>query len=734
MKKFLLFSLAVLMATLAARADVVINATNFPDANFRAYLLNVYPSGTITTAQLATHETMLLENKNISSLQGIHYFTGLKQLNCANNTITSLDLSNNTALTHLTCSNNQLTELDVAGMSHLERLYVADNPQLEVLLCYSCNLKEISLENCTALYDVQCFDNPELDDITRIYTCTALRYFDGENCGFTEFNCWSMPTLTTLNLANNPHLKKVQAFKCNLTSLNVSECDSLEMITCYQNKLTNLDLSDLSALKEVYCYDNMLTSLNIDNCNALETLDCSDNKLTSLSFTGCGNLQNVDVDNNQLTSLRLFSRRQLTTLSCINNQLTRLDVPNCTALKSLYCQDNQITLLNPVLCSALETLRCYHNQLASMDLSTNTALKELNCNNNQLTSLDLSACTALTSVDCGNNQLTDLDVTNCPLNGLNCGYNQLTSLDLSTSPTIKSLLCNDNQLTSLDLTNCDQIEDLYCYHNKLQGEAIDYIINSLPTWDYEANWTWKPIGMIFPYPEEGNIFTNTQAMTAYNKGWYLDKYIEEENYFYPWFYYQMTIWDDTVAAGSTFTLPIYNLMADEISSYQFDLYLPDGYTFVNVEPGAACDEQAFVGYQQSDQYNNGRRYRRVMLSNANTSGDYHEDPIALVTLQAPASAGKAYISLENQIINSPSATYTDWYNSYAMITVGTGGTRGDVNGDGNVNISDVTALINYLLSHNATGLNLQNANCNQDSTINISDVTALINFLLSHSW
>ena len=60
--------------------------------------------------------------------------------------------------------------------------------------------------------------------------------------------------------------------------------------------------------------------------------------------------------------------------------------------------------------------------------------------------------------------------------------------------------------------------------------------------------------------------------------------------------------------------------------------------------------------------------------------------------------------------------------------------RGDVNGDGNVNISDVTALINYLLSHNATGLNLDAANCNQDSTVNISDVTALINYLLSHAW
>ena len=60
--------------------------------------------------------------------------------------------------------------------------------------------------------------------------------------------------------------------------------------------------------------------------------------------------------------------------------------------------------------------------------------------------------------------------------------------------------------------------------------------------------------------------------------------------------------------------------------------------------------------------------------------------------------------------------------------------RGDVNSDGKVDIADVTALINYLLSHDATGVNLDAANCNEDDTISISDVTALINYLLSHSW
>ena len=60
--------------------------------------------------------------------------------------------------------------------------------------------------------------------------------------------------------------------------------------------------------------------------------------------------------------------------------------------------------------------------------------------------------------------------------------------------------------------------------------------------------------------------------------------------------------------------------------------------------------------------------------------------------------------------------------------------RGDVNGDGSVNISDVTTLIDYLLSGNANGVNLTAADCNQDGSINISDVTTLIDYLLSGSW
>ena len=54
--------------------------------------------------------------------------------------------------------------------------------------------------------------------------------------------------------------------------------------------------------------------------------------------------------------------------------------------------------------------------------------------------------------------------------------------------------------------------------------------------------------------------------------------------------------------------------------------------------------------------------------------------------------------------------------------------RGDVNQDGAVNISDVTCLIDNLLS------GVQEGDVNQDGVANISDVTSLIDYLLSGSW
>ena len=62
------------------------------------------------------------------------------------------------------------------------------------------------------------------------------------------------------------------------------------------------------------------------------------------------------------------------------------------------------------------------------------------------------------------------------------------------------------------------------------------------------------------------------------------------------------------------------------------------------------------------------------------------------------------------------------------------GLRGDVNNDQNVDINDVTALINYVLTGNAAGVNMANANCDLQGNVDINDVTALINFVLKGAW
>ncbi len=67
-----------------------------------------------------------------------------------------------------------------------------------------------------------------------------------------------------------------------------------------------------------------------------------------------------------------------------------------------------------------------------------------------------------------------------------------------------------------------------------------------------------------------------------------------------------------------------------------------------------------------------------------------------------------------------------------MVTVYT--EVGDINSDGYVNITDVTALIDFLLSPNTTQVNMTNADTDKSGGVNIADVTALIDYLLQGYW
>ena len=83
-----------------------------------------------------------------------------------------------------------------------------------------------------------------------------------------------------------------------------------------------------------------------------------------------------------------------------------------------------------------------------------------------------------------------------------------------------------------------------------------------------------------------------------------------------------------------------------------------------------------------------------------------------------SEAGSAFLWLTSTQAGNTTKVYIDrWYKA-----------SGDINGDGEINVSDVTALINKILGSST----YSDASCdiNGDGEINVSDVTALINLIL----
>lgn len=135
----------------AVGGDVEINAANFPDDNFRNYLLeqDYGKDGVLTEEEIKNITTLNVGYREIGSLQGIEYFTALTKLYCYENLLTTLDVSRNIALTELFCFNNQLTSLDVSK-----------NTALTTLFCYNNQLTSLDVSKNTALTTLHCYENP----------------------------------------------------------------------------------------------------------------------------------------------------------------------------------------------------------------------------------------------------------------------------------------------------------------------------------------------------------------------------------------------------------------------------------------------------------------------------------------------------------------------------------------------------------------------------------------------
>ena len=105
--------------------------------------------------------------------------------------------------------------------------------------------------------------------------------------------------------------------------------------------------------------------------------------------------------------------------------------------------------------------------------------------------------------------------------------------------------------------------------------------------------------------------------------------------------------------------------------------------------------------------------------------------VTLETAYVMNETGDAFIPMENADVMAGNAYFTTTA-SPEKIPISLGGLLGDVNGDGTVDISDITMLVNYLLGKPAPGIILTNANVNGDDTVDISDVTGISSIILGN--
>jgi Leucine-rich repeat (LRR) protein len=143
----------------------------------------------ITTSKIAVVTQLNVFMQNIYDLTGIEDFIALTNLNCDNNHLTILDVSQNSALEHLQFNNNQISNLDVSN-----------NLLLNFLSCKNNSLTILDVSNNSNLQILFCSNN----QISNLNINTNLEVLNASGNQITNLSLDLNPQIMELNLSNNP--------------------------------------------------------------------------------------------------------------------------------------------------------------------------------------------------------------------------------------------------------------------------------------------------------------------------------------------------------------------------------------------------------------------------------------------------------------------------------------------------------------------------------------------------
>ena len=517
-------------------------------------------SNKLTSLNLSNNEmlrTLYCDNNQLTSLD-LSNIQVLEKLYCYYNELTSISLHNYTNLNHLECFQNHLqgvaVDIIISKLPQFKEGYYGNIYFYEKESPTQNKMTSEQLETIKAKsWYVKQFYNDGYDDDWVDYVPNHDGIYIDENAFPDEYFRWCVEDYDTdtdgyLSDEEVAAVKKIEISRywngykyCSFESLQgielLTQLETLEVK--YNSMVTSFDASVCPQLKTLSWTDSKLASLNISGCTQLTELICSGNPLESLDLTGCTNLKKLSFSGNPLESLDLSVCPQLTYVSVggkigsinISNhtQLTRfytdrdsevtsIDLSGCSQLNYIDVTRSKVVSINVSGCTQLEQLTADDNEITSIDLTGCNQLKYFYFKSNPMTSLNLSGLSSLKTITCYEGQLTSLDVSDCTsLSNLYCSDNPLTSINLSGCTEIESLNFNGLQLTSLNVSGCTNAKYVNINNNRLQGEAMDAFVESIPEC---SNPEYSFIRCLNMHdPAEENRLTLAQAAKLREKGW-----------------------------------------------------------------------------------------------------------------------------------------------------------------------------------------------------------------------
>lgn len=241
----------------------------------------------VTKEELESITVLKCNNSEIKDTKGIELLTNLSDLNLSDNSISSIDLSKNTAITNLLLSNNKLSTINLSKNVNLQNLYLNGNNLVNLDLKNNSKLLVLNINN-NKLTSLDLSKNLELMDLKandKAFGAISEKVFKGSSLELKLPLIW--PT-------ENSNVTKWQSISWSTKDANVATVNQKGLV--HASKSGNVNI--IASVEDVYAVTYNVTvseltstNYNIDDVN--ETIAVSDTNITTI-------LENINVANGEI--------------------------------------------------------------------------------------------------------------------------------------------------------------------------------------------------------------------------------------------------------------------------------------------------------------------------------------------------------------------------------------------------------------------------------------------------